>query len=734
MRLDHVILFAFIGLLLGRAPVAASQQSSTAPATPLASVTLIATPITLDGALDEAGWRSAPTIGDLVQRQPNPARRRPSAPKSRSSTTRTTSTSASSPTTRSPDGSSARRWRATAAFGSDDRIEILLDTFRDQRSAFYFATNPSGALVDGLAFANGQLNTDWDAIWDVRTRRTDEGWVAEFAIPFKSLSFPAGRTSGASTSRAPSTASSRTAAGRAARLETQFLQVSEAGRDHESRGADAGHRPRRAPVPGRHAGCTRLATTRDSQRQARARRLLQRHAEPEADGDVQHRLRRDRGGRPPDQPVALLAAVSREAVVLPRRAPASSASPARAREPAGGIPGAGADVYPFFSRQIGLLGGQEVPLDVGVKLTGTVGRTDIGVLDVRTGDLAPFADEKNFFVGRVKRNLLQQSYVGRASSPTALRRAARIGRTYGADLRLATSRFLGGSRNFVVNAYGRSSVNDGPLGRRLVVRVLGELSERPSRRARSPVARSRRTSSPRSASCSATTSACSASRAASTRGPQNFLNIQQMFHDVYYTQFTRLDNGQVESWDLYVTALDWHFQVRRQLPRHARLQPDLRAPLRAVRDLARRRPACRASTASRASGRTSSPPPTARRRLGKSDLTWGNYWSGTAEQVTRQPHLQAAARASRQPEHEPDVRAICPEGDFTARIVTLERELRGVAAAVVLEPDSVRQPLAQSRLAEPCALDAHARERSVCGVQPGLGARRRGRSAFSSAG
>ncbi len=40
-------------------------------------------------------------------------------------------------------------------------------------------------------------------------------------------------------------------------------------------------------------------------------------------------------------------------------------------EPAGGIPPAGADVYPFFSRQIGLLDGEEVPIDAGIKLTGT---------------------------------------------------------------------------------------------------------------------------------------------------------------------------------------------------------------------------------------------------------------------------------------------------------------------------------------------------------------------------
>ena len=73
--------------------------------------------------------------------------------------------------------------------GADDRIEILLDTFRDRRNAFYFATNPAGTLLDGL-IGNGELNNEWDAIWDVRTRRTAEGWMAEFAIPFKSLSFP----------------------------------------------------------------------------------------------------------------------------------------------------------------------------------------------------------------------------------------------------------------------------------------------------------------------------------------------------------------------------------------------------------------------------------------------------------------------------------------------------------------------------------------------------------------
>ena len=138
-----------------------------------------------------------------------------------------------------------------ASLGSDDRIEILLDTYRDQRSAFYFATNPSGALVDGLVFANGQLNTDWDAIWYVRTTRTNEGWFAEFAIPFKSLSFPAGRTGWGFNISRTIYRKLEDVRWSGARLEMPFLQVSEAGEITDLDGLTQGHRPRRAAVPGR---------------------------------------------------------------------------------------------------------------------------------------------------------------------------------------------------------------------------------------------------------------------------------------------------------------------------------------------------------------------------------------------------------------------------------------------------------------------------------------------------
>jgi hypothetical protein len=62
---------------------------------------------------------------------------------------------------------------------------------------------------------------------------------------------------------------------------------------------------------------------------------------------------------------------------------------------------------------------------------------------MRTGDLAS-VDEKSLFVGRFKRNVFSQSYLGgifTAGDPAR----GQSGQTYGADIRPATSRFLGRS-------------------------------------------------------------------------------------------------------------------------------------------------------------------------------------------------------------------------------------------------------------------------------------------------
>ena len=632
-------------MVLAWAVAAGVAVAAPAPQAPEAGprsavVTATTEPITLDGVLDEPIWRSAPKIGDLVQRQPLPGR----APTERTDITLLNDRDYLYVGVVAYDSEPGRvigtQMARDASLGADDRIEILLDTFRDQRSAFYFATNPSGALVDGLV-ASGQLNADWDAIWNVRTRRTHEGWVAEFAIPFKSLSFPAGRTVWGFNISRHVYRKLEEDRWSGARLDTQFNQVSEAGEITNLVGLTQGIG---LDVFYNVTPSLKLTATFNTD-----------FGETEVD--------------------ARQINLSRFSVLFPEKRSFflqgagvfgfASTGP----EPAGGIPPTGADVYPFFSRQIGLLRGEEVPIDAGIKLTGTAGRTDIGVLGVRTGDLRGPNDqlivgEKNFLVGRVKRNLFKQSYVG-ALFTEGHPEQGRSGRTYGADMRLATSRFLGRRNNFVVNAYGVRSVNPAARGRDW---SYGFSAHYPNDKFNAQIALREVQENFRPALGFVQRDNVRLLRIAGSYNPrpEKFLNVQQMFHDVYYTRFTRLDNGEVESWDLYVTLLDWHLSSGDNLhgmfdfnPTYERLfEPFEISPGVHLQPGEYRFTRFRSNLLSTA---------TKRRLSGSINLSYGGYWSGRAEQLTtgitfKLPPRFVASLSTNQ------TFARLPEGDFIARI------------------------------------------------------------------
>jgi len=85
--------------------------------------------------------------------------------------------------------------RDSPSLGTDDMLGIWLDTFRDSRSAFVFYANSLGTQGD-MRIANDGETTDktWDADWEVMTAVEEDHWTAEFRIPFRSLTFPAGST------------------------------------------------------------------------------------------------------------------------------------------------------------------------------------------------------------------------------------------------------------------------------------------------------------------------------------------------------------------------------------------------------------------------------------------------------------------------------------------------------------------------------------------------------------
>jgi hypothetical protein len=268
-------------------------------------------------------------------------------------------------------------------------------------------------------------------------------------------------------------------------------------------------------------------------------------------------------------------------------------------------------------------------------------------------------------VARLKRNLFQQSYVGVlfTDGDPAEEQSAR---TYGADLRLATSRFLGGSRNVVVSAYAARSVNEDRAGDDW---SYGVSADYPNDKFDAQVVFREIQERFTPALGFVQRNNVRLFRVAGSFNPRpDFLNILQMFHDVYYTRFTRLDNGELEGWDLYVTWLDWHFRSGDNIhgtfdfnPTYERLfEPFEISPGVVLAPGEYRFTRFRANPFSTA---------TRRRLSGSLNVMWGNYWSGKAEQVVASVAFKAPPNFSMSLSTNQTF-ARLPEGRFTARIVT----------------------------------------------------------------
>jgi hypothetical protein len=72
---------------------------------------------------------------------------------------------------------------------TSDYFGMGFDGFNDRRNCMVFTTNPHGVQRDFLAFDATYIDLDWDGLWRVRTTRSDSGWTAEFAIPWKTLRY-----------------------------------------------------------------------------------------------------------------------------------------------------------------------------------------------------------------------------------------------------------------------------------------------------------------------------------------------------------------------------------------------------------------------------------------------------------------------------------------------------------------------------------------------------------------
>lgn len=83
--------------------------------------------------------------------------------------------------------------RDNTNLNKDDNLAVILDTFRDHRSGFFFYVSAAGGMFDGHVTDESQNNREWNTVWDARTDRFAEGWTLEMAIPFRSLRYAPGR-------------------------------------------------------------------------------------------------------------------------------------------------------------------------------------------------------------------------------------------------------------------------------------------------------------------------------------------------------------------------------------------------------------------------------------------------------------------------------------------------------------------------------------------------------------
>ena len=145
----------------------------------------------IDGDLSDAAWSKAATTEDFYQVEP--AEGAPPSERTRAYLMydRETLYVGFHLFDSEPEKITAKLMARDAQLRNEDSIRVMLDPFGTFRDGFFFGTNPNGARVDALIENSSAIRVEWNTIWNVKARIVDDGWVAEFAIPFRSISVDA---------------------------------------------------------------------------------------------------------------------------------------------------------------------------------------------------------------------------------------------------------------------------------------------------------------------------------------------------------------------------------------------------------------------------------------------------------------------------------------------------------------------------------------------------------------
>ncbi|MCR9246146.1 MAG: carbohydrate binding family 9 domain-containing protein [bacterium] len=382
--------------------VVATAQSGNRRAARIGRVDPAAAP-NIDGVLDDECWRRAPSIGDFVMVEPWEGR----APDQGTDIRFLHDRDYLYIYIDCRDDQEIRATQRTrdARLDPDDRVEFLFDPFENRRTAYFFQIGAGGSIGDALVSANGNsFDKPWDTVWLGASNVVPGGWVAEVAIPFRSIPRLEGATSwGFNCRRYLRTRNEEYQWANPVQA-VPFFRISEFGTLEGFGEVDAGIGLQ--VVPYIAAAATRdRAVDKDDWR-----------FDPDMGGEVYYRVT-------PSMTLAATAFTDFAQTENDGRQINFNRFPLFFPElrdffldggsyyTFGARRAGGTNFLPFFTRRIGLDSGQIVPLLGGVKLTGEAGPFEVGLLNVQT-DKTAVLDSENLGVARLKYAAGQQTTFG----------------------------------------------------------------------------------------------------------------------------------------------------------------------------------------------------------------------------------------------------------------------------------------------------------------------------------
>lgn len=397
------------------------------PSPPAIAAVLTGSPPIIDGILNEAAWQQTTANTQLQQYLP-----RQNCDASHPTEVRVLfdknnlyiglSCRDNAPVT-------ARSMNRDGDIESDDYVAILLETFRNRRQGYLFMVNPNGARKDALIGESLTLNYDWNGQWTARCRRDTQGWTAEIAIPFKTLSFdPAAATWGINIERRIAR-TSEYARWRGARPEVPLQDLSVCGDITGLSGLSQGYGIEITPY-----ALARLQTQKTEPRTSTT---------SDIGGDVRYRITPNVSAAASFNTDFAETEIDDRVINFTRFPVFFPEKRAYFLEDSDIFAFNGhKNILPFYSRRIGLSAmGDTVPILATAKLTGRIGDCGFGVLGT-TLDSQDDVGSQDLFVARVVQGLLEQSslgFIGTDGNPNA----NQDNHLVGSDFHYRTSEFLG---------------------------------------------------------------------------------------------------------------------------------------------------------------------------------------------------------------------------------------------------------------------------------------------------